>query len=109
MLIARSFEKLADTVNPLPPLFAAAVAEALYGFKNGFGVVADEVVVHVNHQDCGALTESRPLPVAGLCEYLFIPLGQDIVPNHHNPLPSLLNSLLRSCPLDSKWLHGVKI
>jgi hypothetical protein len=83
MFLSRFAEKLMDSMNAFPTLFATAIAEALYGFENRFRFVADEVVIYVDNQHRGPLSETGTFAVAGKSENLFISLGQDIIPGRH--------------------------
>src|SRR5882724_9798779 len=83
MFLSRFTEKLMDSMNAFPAFFATAIAKPLYGFENRFRFIADEVVIYVDNQHRGPLSETGTLAVAGKGENLFIPLGQNIIPGRH--------------------------
>jgi hypothetical protein len=83
MFLSRFAEKLADSTNPFPTFFATAIAEALYGLKNSFRFVTDEIVIDIDDQHCGPLSETGALAVTGKSEDFFIALSQDIIPCRH--------------------------
>jgi len=86
-LLARRFEQLADAMDSFPSFLAATVAEALDRFENRLRFVADEIIIHVDHQHRRPLAEPRPLAITRFCKDLFISLRQYIVPCRHSAVP----------------------
>ena len=72
MFFPRFTEKVADPMNSFPTFRAAAIAEPLYRLKNRFWLVTDKVVIDVDDQNRGPLSETGTLPVTGKSKYFFI-------------------------------------
>jgi hypothetical protein len=90
MFLSRFSEQLTDPMNSFPAFLAAAIAEALYGLKNGFRFVTDKIVIDIDDQHCGPLSETGALTVTGKSEDFFIALSQDIIPCRHDRSPFAL-------------------
>ena len=72
MFFTRFGEQLADLVNPFPSFLAATCSKTFNRFENRLGLVAGKIIIDIDDEYCGPLTEASFFAKTGKRENFFV-------------------------------------